>query len=212
MKIEVSDGEIVDKYSILCLKIKQIYDEQKKREILYEKELLHDYTLSLIVKWPMYYKLLYHVNQIIWDRTNEMKSMCVANDPIGFAYLASEIFSHNDKRFRLKRIFNMDSNVKEHKSYGSKTLNVHIPNRQFLLENLDRIIYLVLDYDHIKVLSTDSDNIMNTLFEYIPKYCISHVLNQETEYEEIPNIHDQNALMIINHFTKLNDKVDKQEG
>lgn len=53
MKIEVSDGEIVDKYSILCLKLDLMTHEDKKKQVQYEKDLLHDYATTLIKQWPM---------------------------------------------------------------------------------------------------------------------------------------------------------------
>jgi len=208
MKIEVSDGEIADKYSILCLKLAKIPDEQKRREILREKELLHDYTLSLIDKWPMCYELLCHTNQMIWDKTNEMKAFRVMDDPAGFSNLASAIFSYNDKRFRLKRIFNMDSSVKEQKSYGAKTISIRIPDHNFLLEHLGRIIYMILDYDQIHV-GTDQC-VMKTLLEHIPTCCISRVSPNTNTISDIPDAHDQEALLIINSFITC--RSGKQEG
>jgi hypothetical protein len=210
MKIEVSDGEIADKHSILCLKLERIPDKQKRVEILREKEILHDYTLSLIVKWPMYYKLLCHVNKIIWDKTNEIKAFCVLDDPVGFAHLASGIFLYNDKRFRLKRIFNTESNIKEQKSYGAKTICIVVPDRQFLLENLGKIICMVLDYDHIQVATRDRC-VARTLLEYIPSCCIS-CDGAETILDDIPSTQDQDALSIINCFIKQAYRIGKQEG
>ena len=98
MKIEVSDGEIVDKYSILCLKLDKIKNEEKRKQIQHEKNFLHEHAIKLIEKWLLYYDLLSYVNRKIWDKTDEMKTLSPSNAT--FAYVAHEIFSLNDQRFR----------------------------------------------------------------------------------------------------------------
>jgi hypothetical protein len=152
MKIEVSDGEVVDKYSILCLKLELITNEDKKKQVQHEKQLLHDYATFLINRWPMYYSLLFHVNKQIWDKTDEMKAFHMPNDPEAFAKLSQDIFSLNDQRFRLKRIFNMDSNVQEQKSYADKTIHISIPSQEVLINKLDELISMVLRYHKIFII------------------------------------------------------------
>lgn len=150
MKIEVSDGEAADKYSILCLKLDRVQDPDKRRHLALEKDLLHDAITPLIHEWPMYYQMLSHVNSQIWDKTDKIKSCDPSTNPMGFSGLASEIFSHNDQRFRLKRVFQSHSHVQEQKSYAAKTLSVLFPDEP-TSHDMARLISLVMDYDSVSV-------------------------------------------------------------
>lgn len=173
MKIEVSDGEVVDKYSILCLKLVRIPDTPKRKDIQREKDLLLDYAAVLIARWPLYYDLLYHVNQQIWDKTDEAKSLSVPN--AAFAHLTHEIFSLNDQRFRLKRVFNTNSHVKEQKSYADRVLHVCITSHDALMEKLDELIAMVLVYDrvHLTVGVAAADAVRDTVLRWLPPYFVS---------------------------------------
>lgn len=205
MKIEVSDGEIVDKYSILCLKLDRLVNEDKKKQVQYEKDLIHDYATLLINQWPMYYRLLFHVNQQIWDKTDEMKAFYLPDDPEAFARLSQDIFSLNDQRFRLKRIFNMGSNVKEQKSYADKIIRTTIPSPDVLKSKLEELISMVLVCDKILItLDKEKQWVVDTIHNWLPPFCVSFV--QETD--EHMRVDDDNyqppdttTLSIIHHFT-----------
>lgn len=170
MKIEVSDGEIVDKYSIVCLKLERIQDNTKRDHLLIEKQLIQTQSESIIHRFPLYYHLLCHVNQVIWEKTDIMKTLNHQDD--GYALLASEIFAYNDRRFRLKRIFNEGSHVKEQKSYASKTITIEAT------EDLATIISLVVEYDHVWIVRDDCHQAM--IEAMIPVCCFSWVDDRET--------------------------------
>lgn len=123
MRVEVSDGEVVDKYSILCIKAERIVEEEKKKHVVYEKELLEPDALRLIEPWKEFYELLLQVNRQIWDKTDEIKQMEVGD--ARYAPLAHDIFILNDQRFRLKRVF-QTGNVQEQKSYPDKVIRVNV--------------------------------------------------------------------------------------
>jgi hypothetical protein len=207
MKIEVSDGEVVDKYSILCLKLELITNEDKKKQVQHEKQLLHDYATFLINRWPMYYSLLFHVNKQIWDKTDEMKAFHMPNDPEAFAKLSQDIFSLNDQRFRLKRIFNMDSNVQEQKSYADKTIHISIPSQEVLINKLDELISMVLRYDKIFIiLDKEKQLVMDMINYWLPPFCVAFL----TEIDDHKRTNDDNyppvdlaTLAIIGHFTNV---------
>lgn len=200
MKIEVSDGEIVDKYSILCLKLDLITHKDKKKQVQHEKDLLHDYATLLIGQWPMYYRLLFHVNKQIWHKTDEMKAFPLPDDPEGFARLSSDIFSLNDQRFRLKRIFNTSSDVKEQKSYADKTLHIFLPDYNLLQTRLDELISRVLTHDKILItLDKEKQHVIDTIHHWIPPFCVSFVDDLPTN-PSIPSP-DATTLSIIHHFT-----------
>lgn len=149
MKIEVSDGEIADKYSILCLKLDRIQDGAKRAQVQQEKDLLHEYASVLIRKYPLYYDLLCHVNGMIWDKTDAVKSLSLPHDLGEFARLSLEIFSHNDQRFRLKRVFQCGSHVREQKSYADKVIHLNVGSQDILNGKIDELVYMVLEYDRV---------------------------------------------------------------
>ena len=47
MKIEISNGELVDKFTILSIKIEKIKSESKSLNVRKEYEMLHDKLLSI---------------------------------------------------------------------------------------------------------------------------------------------------------------------
>jgi hypothetical protein len=152
MKVEISDGEVVDKYSILCIKEERIHDETKKQNIMYEKNLLHEDAMRLITLHPVFYDLLLHVNRLIWDKTDQMKSMTVEQDAHAYASLSCEIFQLNDRRYRLKRIFQMtrSEGVKEEKSYPLHTCHVSLPY-SVSFRSIAKLFFLVMEYDLIVI-------------------------------------------------------------
>ena len=113
MKLEVSVGEAIDKLSILHLKQKKIQNKQKLVEI--EKEIRElSQCNELIKKHHDYYCQLMYVNEEIWDMTDNIKAMTVNENPHLFASISNKIFNFNQKRFRLKNLFNVlvDSSLK----------------------------------------------------------------------------------------------------
>ena len=205
MKIEVSDGEVVDKYSILCLKLDLITNEEKKIQVQHEKQLLHEYATFLIHQWPMYYRLLFHVNKQIWDKTDEMKAFHMPDNPESFARLSQDIFLLNDQRFRLKRIFNMKSNVKEQKSYADNIIHTSIPDHDVLTNKLDELIFMVLVYDKIFItLDKEKDLIKETIHHWLPSFCVAFLSETDTHKHTNEHNHqrpDPPTLAIIRYFT-----------
>lgn len=203
MKIEVSAGELVDKYSILSLKVEKIKDHNKKEHVFYEKNLLHQHVMRIIEPWFLYYKLLHHVNLQIWDKTDEIKGLNMEIDTTKFAKLASDIFQCNDRRFRMKRIFNLSSKVKEQKSYANKTIYIMIPDKYPIFKKLDELIYMVLEYDHLYIKGGDDD--IEFLSRFIPPCCLFPITNEFNDMIPIHEIivQDEETLKIIHHFTNL---------
>ena len=206
MKIEVSDGEVVDKYSILCLKLDLITNEEKKKQVQHEKQLLHEYATVLIHQWPMYYRLLFHVNKQIWDKTDDMKAFHMPDNPELFARLSQDIFLLNDQRFRLKRIFNMTSNVKEQKSYADKIIRTSIPSHDILKNQLDKLIFMVLVYDKIVItLDKEKELIKETIHHWLPSFCVAFLSETDnykhTNDDDNHQPPDPSTLAIIRYFT-----------
>ena len=109
--IEVSFGEIIDKYSILELKNKYIKDVNKLNEIKKEMTILEK-RVSKITD-TFFYRLLVHINEQIWLDTDIVKSLNYnlnLNNATLFIEVTNKIFENNQKRFRLKNYFNILEN------------------------------------------------------------------------------------------------------
>ena len=119
MQIEVSIGEVVDKWTILCLKVVKIDDPNKLLNVEKEK----NYLSTVIPKDIMEDSLaeeLHWVNKELWvveDRLREYEKAKMFNDD--FVQLARSVYVLNDKRARIKKQINIKygSDFVEEKSY-----------------------------------------------------------------------------------------------
>jgi hypothetical protein len=147
----------------LELKQKKITDPSKLIEI--EKELV---ALSLckpyIEKMPSQYKWLMHINEKIWDMTNIAKTLPVT-DP-NFASIANSIFEYNQKRFRIKSFFNIQSGsiIQEQKSYASTICIITIDSIDTFYSKLPEINYLSIEYDFLHFVCNDSIDVEDTIY------------------------------------------------
>ena len=120
MKIEVSIGEIIDKWTILSIKKERITDEKKLENINKEFEYL-DSVVKIIIQTeePLVEDLL-NVNKVLWNVENN-KRQCEKNKDFGenFIYLARTVYIMNDRRAEIKKEINLKykSGFVEEKSY-----------------------------------------------------------------------------------------------
>lgn len=124
MKIEVSHGEIVDKLTILYIKMRSIKDAEKLINIEKEYHYLHDIVeneLKISTESEEYQKLL-DVNQRLWIvedfiRDKEKDKSFDSE----FIELARSVYYINDERAKIKKEINnlYSSNFIEEKSYQS---------------------------------------------------------------------------------------------
>jgi hypothetical protein len=120
MKIEVSLGEIVDKYTILLIKEMKISDEKKlynvKRERQYIESVLEENLKSL----KPYTDALFLVNEKLWNIEDQIRIKESINQfDDEFVSLARSVYHTNDERARIKRELNekTSSNFIEEKQY-----------------------------------------------------------------------------------------------
>ena len=191
MLIEISPGEALDRLSILEIKKVNIRDESRVFEI--NKELQqYDNIEPVKNKYIIYYKLLYYLNQKIWNRTNEIKELVIYDDQ--YAKLSFNIFELNQQRFRMKNIINHleKAHIKEQKSYSQKSiLYLHDENTSFE-ELMSILFYLLLSYDNVHIIES----------EYITEYKLS-ILSLLPSLEIITNINGNNIQMIHTKEIKL---------
>jgi len=120
MKIEVSNGEIVDKLTIIEIKLKHIKDEAKLKNLKNEYRVLDEAVSKIIKKEHTLYKELLKINQELWDIEDKIRDL-ERNKDFGeeFIKTARAVYFTNDKRSEVKRKINelTGSNLIEEKSY-----------------------------------------------------------------------------------------------
>ena len=126
MKIEVSNGEIIDKYTILEIKLSKIKDSKKIINIQHEYKTLTPDVDSIYedCKDSDQLKKLHHdlleVNKKLWKIEDDIRECERANDfgPT-FIDLARAVYYVNDNRSNVKKEINIftGSDLVEEKSY-----------------------------------------------------------------------------------------------
>ncbi|MDG1527116.1 MAG: DUF6165 family protein [Schleiferiaceae bacterium] len=126
MKIEVSNGEILDKVSILEIKLERILDLEKVRNIRKEYAALQNAVqhiealVSNLEEYSQATAELRSTNEALWDVEDSLRLKEKARD-FGetFIALAREVYVLNDRRAVLKSTINnlTGSNLREEKSY-----------------------------------------------------------------------------------------------
>ena len=122
MKVEISDGELLDKISILQIKLERILDESKLSNIRTEYEGLTETGINLLEdkQVSVLYKKVKAINETLWDLEDDirMKEKARAFDE-KFIKLAREIYKTNDRRAEVKKEINLltGSLFVEEKSY-----------------------------------------------------------------------------------------------
>ena len=121
MKIEVSNGEIIDKLTIIQIKLERIRDEAKLKNLKKEFDELSKVTSSILSTSDPLYKALYDVNAELWDIEDHIRDLERKKD-FGkeFIETARLVYFRNDRRAELKREINIrtSSDLIEEKSYG----------------------------------------------------------------------------------------------
>jgi Family of unknown function (DUF6165) len=120
MKIEVSNGEIIDKLTIIQIKLERIKDEAKLINLRKEyEELIKDSSSVLSTHDPLF-KELYNVNCELWDIEDHIRDLERVKDfGADFIETARAVYIKNDRRSELKRDINIktSSGLIEEKSY-----------------------------------------------------------------------------------------------
>jgi predicted nuclease with TOPRIM domain len=120
MKIEVSNGEIIDKLTIIRIKLERIKDEAKLANLRNEHQELAAAAASIISEDNPLYTELYKVNCDLWDIEDRIRDL-ERNKDFGsdFIEMARAVYFTNDRRSEIKRSINLTtgSGLIEEKSY-----------------------------------------------------------------------------------------------
>jgi hypothetical protein len=120
---EISAGELLDKISILEIKLEKIKNKTNQEKINKEYKILKEVqnsSIEVTEKLKTLFKKIKEVNQNLWDIEDKLR-FCEKNKDFGknFIELAREVYFNNDKRSKIKSEINkiLMSNIKEVKEY-----------------------------------------------------------------------------------------------
>ena len=124
MKIEVSNGELLDKITILELKLDKIKDKDKLINIQKEFNTLNPLAKELFETFGSdlqnHYLELARINGLLWDIEDWIRD-CEREKRFDeeFIQLARSVYVTNDQRSEVKKIINIitESGLIEEKSY-----------------------------------------------------------------------------------------------
>ena len=120
MKIEVSNGEIADKLTIIEIKLKHIEEVAKRKNLQNEYDVFDAAVAKIIDKKNELYQELLKINQELWDIEDTIRDLeRDKNFGEKFIETARAVYFTNDRRSEVKRQINKltGSNLVEEKSY-----------------------------------------------------------------------------------------------
>ena len=119
MQIEVSIGEVVDKWTILSIKVLNITDKDKLANITNERNYLNKMIEPEILMDPLTDQLL-DINKKLWTVEDNLRNL-ERDKRFGdkFIQQARSVYMLNDERARIKKDINIKygSSFVEEKSY-----------------------------------------------------------------------------------------------
>ena len=120
---EISAGDLLDKISILEIKLEKIKDKANQEEINKEYKILKEVqnsNVEITEKLKTLLKEIKEVNLNLWNIEDKLR-ICEKNKDFGqtFIELARSVYLNNDKRSKIKSKINevSGSNIKEIKQY-----------------------------------------------------------------------------------------------
>ena len=125
MKVEISIGELLDKISILEIKLLNIKDKEKTKNVYKELKTLNPYLQNLLDEYGVEMENLYtkisKINKTLWDIEDAIREK-EAEEEFNeeFVELARSVYIINDQRAAVKKEINSltKSELVEEKSYS----------------------------------------------------------------------------------------------
>ena len=123
VNIEVSIGELIDKITILALKLENIVEKNKLVNVNKEYRVLENTYKELLISYRELensYQKLKNINQEIWFIEDHIRILIGKKDfNDDYIKTANNIHRSNDRRFEIKNEINkiFNSNLLEQKSY-----------------------------------------------------------------------------------------------
>ena len=125
IKIQISPGELIDKFTILDIKLNRIKEKEKTQNIRKEHKILKrqiEKNLSKSKRLSALISKLKTINKTLWDIEDQIR-VCERKQDFEkkFIKLARSVYQKNDLRSSYKREINklLGSEIIEEKSYES---------------------------------------------------------------------------------------------
>ena len=122
---EISAGELLDKISILEIKLEKVKGKTNQEEINKEYKILkevQDSNIETTEKLKALFNDIKEINLNLWDIEDRLR-ICEKNKDFGqsFIKLARDVYLNNDKRSKIKSEINkiLESNIREIKQYAN---------------------------------------------------------------------------------------------
>ena len=123
--VEISAGELLDKISILEIKLKKIKDKANQQKIKKEHQILKkalNSSIKMNQKIKKFFKDIKKINLNLWNIEDKIR-LCERKKEFSknFIKLARGVYFNNDKRAKIKLNINksMNSNIVEIKKYSN---------------------------------------------------------------------------------------------
>ena len=120
---EISPGELLDKISILEIKLEKVKDKNSQEKIKKEYKILKEiqnYSIKLTDKIKDLFQSLKNINIELWNVEDKLRIHEKNKDfSKNFVELARGVYFNNDKRAKIKSEINeiLESNIREIKQY-----------------------------------------------------------------------------------------------
>lgn len=196
-QVSVSVGELLDKYSILDIKLEMIQDEKKRIEIVKELAALETQAKEYIDTYvSSEYMMLKYINKMIWILNEN------ACNQLSFDGML--IMQWNNARFRVKNEINIlcNSVLKEVKSYNNSVIKLNFAYVPTLKDAMVSIIWNLMFYDSLDiVLPNNLTPSIKNILEYTSdrRIKISDKVTEEYKIYNISLIPTEFRNIFINH-------------
>ena len=145
---EISAGELLDKISILEIKLEKIEDKNNREEIKKEYKILKEIQNSSIKYEDRIKNLINSIKEVnikLWNVEDELR-ICEKNKDFGkkFIELARKVYFNNDKRAKIKSEINkiLDSDIKEIKRLFNRLMFSYKEEREIVSAYTRHVYFL----------------------------------------------------------------------
>ena len=184
-KISCSFGEIVDKKTILCIKMKEIKDKHALQNVSLELEIIRKEN-PLVDNEDILFDELYKINARLWILEDLIREKSI-NKVFDEKYIeyAENIHKINDERYRVKKAINLKykSNLIEEKYYTQNNIDIIEleKGKQLYTNNEYQNSYLIINklMNKYQNYNTDNNFFIDLLFSY-ENVCT--IFNYENKY------------------------------
>jgi len=203
--LPVSNGEALDKLTILDIKLDRIQDSRRDN-VKIEHDILHEKLKEHIDKNQKYYNMLKKTNLYIWDLMDLLRDGINISD-VDYTKLCKDTIIANDVRFRIKNKINILSNshIIEQKGYKSLKILIDLTSYTGTHDLLIKpLYYYLILYDELHIKSSDPILINFITDEFNDTVNIINETNADVEYFKTFVIHDSCNINKVLDITNKN--------